>query len=72
MMIMELTELKYLNNIDMLKYLVYFQVCQDNSLHLYTYKIYKVISPISGKTGGLLAVARGDRFLYACFMTLSS
>lgn len=42
MMIMELTELKYLNNIDMLKYLVYFQVCQDNSLHLYTYQIYKV------------------------------
>lgn len=41
MMIMELTELKYLNNIDMLKYLVYFQVCQDNSLHLYTYQIYK-------------------------------
>ncbi len=41
MMIMELTELKYLNNIDMLKYLVYFQVCQDNSLHLYTCQIYK-------------------------------
>ncbi len=41
MMIMELTELKYLNNIDMLKYLVYFQVCQDNSLHLYTFQIYK-------------------------------
>lgn len=36
------------------------------------FQIYKVISPISGKTGGLLAVARGDRFLYACFMTLSS
>lgn len=36
------------------------------------FQIYKVISPISGKTGGLLAVARGDRFLCACFMTLSS
>lgn len=35
-------------------------------------QIYKIISPISGKTGGLLAVARGGRFLCACFMTLSS
>lgn len=35
-------------------------------------QIYKVISPISDKTGGLLAVARDGRFLCACFMTLSS
>ena len=35
-------------------------------------QIYKIISPISVKIGGLLAVARGGRFLCACFMTLSS
>ena len=33
-------------------------------------QIYK--AAISGNPGGLLAVARGGRFLYACFMTLSS
>lgn len=32
----------------------------------------RIISPISGNPGGLLAVARGDRFLCACFMSLSS
>lgn len=41
-------------------------------LYIKIYQIYKVISPISGKTSGLLAVARGDRFLCACFMALSS
>ena len=45
----------------MVKWL-YIKICQ----------IYKIISPISAKTGGLLAVARGDRFLYDCYMTLSS
>ena len=35
-------------------------------------QIYKVMSPISGNLGGLLAVAQGGRFLCACFMTLSS
>ncbi len=44
----------------------------EKSLVFFICKIYKVISPISGKTGGLLAVASCDRFLYACFMTLSS
>lgn len=36
------------------------------------FQIYKIISPISGNPGGVLAVARGDRFLCACFMALSS
>ena len=35
------------------------------------FQIYKVILPICHQTGGLLAVARGGRFLCACFMTLS-
>ena len=34
------------------------------------FQIYKVISPIPAKTGGLLAVARCGRFLYACSITL--
>ena len=40
-------------------------------LYIKIFQIYKVISPISAKIGGLLAVARGGRFLCACFMALS-
>lgn len=35
-MIMELSDLKHFDNIDLLKYLAYLQVCQENSPHLYT------------------------------------
>lgn len=43
-----------------------------NPIDIQIFQIYKIISPISDKTGGLLAVAKGGRFLCACFMALSS